>query len=54
MEPAPDPAVSAYVPAGTHFFSGFECLPAPLYRDLQAGEANGTRPNTDNGLSNLL
>ena len=52
--PVPDPAISADVLAGTHFFAGFGCRPAPLYRDLQAGEANGTRPNTDNALSNLL
>ena len=35
--PVPEPAISADVLDGTHFFAGFGCRPAPLYRDLQQG-----------------
>ena len=52
--PVPDPAISAYVIAGTHFFAGFGCRPAPFTGIYRQGKANGTRPDTDNGLSNLL
>jgi len=42
--PVPDPAISAEVLAGTHFFAGFGCRPAPFTGIYRQGKPMAPMP----------